>query len=55
MMYAVGLPGQMPRVWVETDDERQAGAQLLAGEILSSAVEIGPDGRPVAEPLPAST
>lgn len=51
MIYAVGLPGQMPRVWVETGNIRQAEAQMKPGETLAPA-QLGEDGNPIPEPLP---
>lgn len=53
-IYAVGLPGQMPRQWVEASSDATAAAQCLPGEVISTDVQMGADGRPVAQALPFS-
>jgi hypothetical protein len=53
-IYAVGMPGQMPRQWVEADNEIDAQAQCRVNEIKSDAVTMGEDGRPVAVALPTT-
>jgi hypothetical protein len=50
---AVGLPGQMPRQWVEAANERDLKAQCLPGEVTAPAL-LDASGKPVPAPLPAA-
>lgn len=54
MMYAIGLPGEMPRCWFEGKRIEQAQVQLLPGEVISDDVTLDDNGRPIPAPLPAN-
>lgn len=55
MIIAIGAPGAMPRVWLETNSPMVLAVNIRAGEVAAEVASLDAAGRPVSEPLPAAT
>ena len=55
MMIAIGAPGGMPRLWLETASSTVLAVNIRPGEVAAKVAALDDEGRPVPAALPAAT